>query len=137
MPWSYRDGTAGTPGNQAVTLEAPYRANSPSPAIAVLTGEWTASSGEAIVVAFRGRPNSRSFGVATAGASTANQTYPLGDGAFLFLTVADFADRKGVLYGGPIEPDQVVGAMADGEDPTLAEATSWLATTADCLEPAG
>jgi hypothetical protein len=53
-----------------------------------LTGPVTASSGEAIVVAFRGRPQTRSFGEPTDGVPTANDTFPLSDGALLVLTVA-------------------------------------------------
>ena len=42
-------------------------------AVAVLTSPRTASSGEAVTISFRGRPNTRSFGQPTAGLSTANQ----------------------------------------------------------------
>jgi hypothetical protein len=54
---------------------------SPAPAVAVLTGPHTASSGEAVAIAFRGRPQTRSFGATTAGATTSPSSYRLADGA--------------------------------------------------------
>src|SRR5690606_26009803 len=50
-------------------------------AVVVLHDGETASSGEAVVVAFRGRPQSRTFGQPTAGLSTANRSIELADGA--------------------------------------------------------
>lgn len=44
----------------------------PSPRVAVLFDGMTASSGEAVVVAFKQRPDTRSFGMPTCGLSTAN-----------------------------------------------------------------
>jgi carboxyl-terminal processing protease len=49
-------------------VKAPYKLVVPSPRVAVLTDTGVASSGEAI--AFRGRPNTRSFGTPTCGLST-------------------------------------------------------------------
>lgn len=97
-----------------------------SPHVAVLTGRFTASSGEAIVVAFRGRPNTRSFGEATRGVSTSNQNFPLSDGAMILLTVAIFADRTGQKYGDSIVPDEVVNAQSSEDDGVLDAAVKWL-----------
>ena len=76
--------------------------------MAVLTGRMTCSSGEAIATAFRGRPDTRSFGLETCGLPTANDEFPLSDGAWILLTVSRFADRTGVVYSGPIAPHEVV-----------------------------
>lgn len=46
-------------------------------AVAVLLGPHTASSGEVVAVAFRGRANTRSFGQPTAGGSTGNTGFAL------------------------------------------------------------
>lgn len=96
--------------------------------VALLTGPRTASSGEAVTISFRGRPRTRSFGLATAGLSTANQGYALPDGSMIFLTVSVEADRTGKRYGEKIEPDEVIPAPAPGssDDTQLARAVAWL-----------
>ena len=76
-PWSYRDGKAAVAGQTAAQAKTPYRTKAPQPYVAVLTSRQTASSGEAIVVAFRGRANTRFFGAATRGLPTANASIPL------------------------------------------------------------
>lgn len=73
--------------------------------VAVLTDERTASSGEAVAVAFRGMPAARSYKAATHGFSTGNEVVRLPDGALLVITTCRFADRAGQLYGGPLIPD--------------------------------
>jgi C-terminal processing protease CtpA/Prc len=99
------------------------------PPVAVLTGERTMSSGEALAVAFRGRRNARSFGRPTRGLSTSNEGISLSDGATLVLTTAVFADRTGRTYGGPIRPDVRVDAdegAAPSEDAVVDAAEAWL-----------
>lgn len=108
-----------------------YSLSRPNPPAAVLHDGRTASSGEAVVVAFRGRAGARSFGQGTAGLSTSNQTIELSDGAVMLLTTAVFEDRNGAVYGGVIEPDELVA-----EEATLAAALAWLGTTEECREPA-
>jgi C-terminal processing protease CtpA/Prc len=73
--------------------------------VAVLTDARTASSAEAVAVAFRGVPGARSYGAATRGFSTGNQTVRLPDGALLVITSCRFADRSGGAHGGPLPPD--------------------------------
>ena len=108
-PWSYMAGQARL-GEQAITqVEGPaYELQSGGPPVAVLTGINTASSGEAIAIAFRGRPQTRSFGHYTNGLTTANAGYPLSDGALLVLTTSVMADRTGHVYGEQIIPDEKV-----------------------------
>ena len=76
--------------------------------VVVVTGAKTASSGEAVAVAFRGRPHTRSVGQPTLGVSTSNQMYPLPGGAGLNLTTARFVDRTGRAYGDALVPDETV-----------------------------
>lgn len=110
--------------------------------VAVLTGPRTASSGEAVAIAFRGRPNTRSFGRPTAGLSTSNRTFDLADGSRLMLTTAVFVDRGGHAYGGKLPPDQLVDeapAQTPPElavDPVVAAARAWLKVSGGCDEPA-
>jgi C-terminal processing protease CtpA/Prc len=104
--------------------------------VAVLQGSRTASSGEALVVAFRSRQNTRSFGHATAGLSSANESIVLDDGAVLFLTVAVLADRSGKVYGAKIDPDYVTeGGRANAplpDDPDVKAASAWLRAQPSC-----
>lgn len=76
--------------------------------VAVLIGPRTGSSGEATAIAFHGRPDTRFFGQATAGLTTANEPLALSDGALLILTMSVFTDRSGLSFGQdiPVLPDQ-------------------------------
>lgn len=104
--------------------------------VAVLTGERTASAGEAVAVAFRGHRASRSFGTATAGVPTANETHRLSDGATIILTEARDADRDGVVYDSPIVPDEEVHREpGTSPDTVLDTATRWITTHPDCDRP--
>jgi C-terminal processing protease CtpA/Prc len=94
--------------------------------IAVLTSRCTASSGEAIAVAFRSWHRARSFGQPTLGLLTANRGFSLPDGALLNLTVSIFADRTGRVYGGPLAPDELVDDGDDGEDRGVGAALRWI-----------
>jgi len=76
--------------------------------VAILIGPRTASSGEAVAVAFRGRDRARTFGQPTRGLTTSNDTFDLADGATIVLTVARFADRHAVVCDGPVLPDEPV-----------------------------
>jgi C-terminal processing protease CtpA/Prc len=88
--------------------------------VAVLHDGRTASSGEGVVVAFRGRTLTRSFGAATAGVPTGNVLCRLSDGSALAITTSVAVDRHGRRYESAVEPDEVTG------DP-LGRAVDWLA----------
>ena len=96
--------------------------------VAVLTGPRTASSGEAVTISFIGRPRTRSFGLPTAGLSTANATMALPDGAMILLTTAVEADRTGKRYGEKLPPDEIIpaGVVGATDDPQMDRAIAWL-----------
>lgn len=105
--------------------------------VAVLTGPSTASAGEFVVIAFRGRPNTRSFGRPTFGVSTGNQPSALPDGGRLYLTTALGMDRTGKAYGSRIEPDELVWGAPPAypgapDDRALAAAARWLRQASGC-----
>jgi carboxyl-terminal processing protease len=100
-------------------------------AAAILQDGRTVSSGEAVVVAFRGRPGTRSFGQSTRGLSTANRTIAMPDGALLNLTVAVFADRNRNLYGHAIEPEEFIPAETP-DSQVLQAAREWLVGQPAC-----
>ena len=120
--WEYRDGASWDGGTLLQRVDTPYRLRHESPKVAVLIDLGTASSGEAVLIAFQRRPDTRSFGTATCGLSTANQLYTMSDGASLFLTGAVMADRTKFLYGGQILPDEELPSPRQTE----ARAVAWL-----------
>lgn len=72
-PWTIENGTPRQYADRWGSGEPPAR---PRPPVAVLTGPRTASAGEAVAIAFRGRPDTRTFGEPTFGVPTANTPYP-------------------------------------------------------------
>ncbi|MGH7274909.1 MAG: S41 family peptidase, partial [Nitrospiria bacterium] len=109
VDWYYQDGQALQGDEVAAKVNDPaYELKEASPPVAVLTGAYTASAGEAIAVAFRGRPHTRSFGLYTFGFSTGNGVFLLSDGAWITLTTSVYADRTGQTYGDRIYPDELV-----------------------------
>lgn len=140
-PWFYEGGVAGMvrTGQQVEVSSAgtPYRLRREAPPVAVLTGSGTASAAEAVAIAFRGRPGTRSFGATTAGFPTANSSYRMSDGAIVVLTTAWEEDRNGVRYTSRITPDEVTNGIPSPEadpaqDVTLAAALHWLGTQPAC-----
>lgn len=133
VPWESHDGTLMAKGRPILGFGQPgYRLREPGGPVAVLLGERTASSGEATALAFRGRPDTRSFGAPTAGFATSNSSIRLPDGTLFLLTDTLMADRNGVGDGGPIVPDQVT----EGEAATLAAAHRWLLSQPGCVAQA-
>lgn len=136
-PWSYSEGTAWIDGNASVNVPWPsyYELVSPDPYVGVITGPRTASSGEAILVSFLGRPNTRTFGEPTFGVPTANSGFTLSDGAQIFLAVAWMADRSGRIYKTSIPPDVLISGnptQDPGTDPVLNAAQSWIIRSGPC-----
>ena len=127
--WGYDGSSSVLDDEPMVTVSPSYSLRVSDPPVAVLTGPRTASSGEAIVVAFRARPGTRSFGSSTAGVSTSNSSMELSDGAMMLLTTSTFADRGRFAYGSSIPPDEVV--EADGAAP-LEAAVVWLSSLPIC-----
>ena len=74
--------------------------------IAVSTSSDTASSDEAVTLAFAGRARSRRFGEATAGYLSGNVTETVPDDAVLAVASVWESDRTGRDYRDRIFPDQ-------------------------------
>lgn len=103
--------------------------------MAVLIGPRTNSAGEAVTLAFLGRARTRLFGQPTSGRTTANAAINLPDGSGLALAVAVMADRTGRVYGGRIEPDELIQEMPGAKaqsDPTAVAARAWLTGRSGC-----
>ncbi|MGW9498751.1 S41 family peptidase [Streptomyces prasinus] len=132
--WSIEKGSPRLDGDSTGWGTSPPVGGGSAP-VAVLTSRSTASSGEAVTVAFRGRPDTRSFGEDTTGVPTGNVGHRLSDGAILNLTEVMDADRTGRAYDSAIPPDQpVVDNLGRGEskDPVLDAATEWLSGQPGC-----
>lgn len=127
--WWWRDGWSGQAEIPCTEVIPPHGSSFPSDIpIALLTSRRTGSSGEATLVSFLGRPNTRTFGQATAGLSTGNSSISLSDGALLLLTTSSYADRTGKVYGHEIAPDvEVPTYLANTEDQAMLKAQAWLA----------
>jgi carboxyl-terminal processing protease len=136
IPWFYQDGKTGTrspAGLETVSLdleEAPALQTPSSAPVALLVDGSTASSAEAITIAFHGRSDTRFFGTRTAGKSTAVQPFKLDDGAELYLTTAIDADRTGKQFPDGFTPDQVFPSTTvmppENNDPVVLAAQTWL-----------
>ena len=125
--WSYRAGQACIDDvARARTSGGGFQLRSAEAPAALLTGTHTASSGEAVLIAFNGRPGTRRFGTTTRGLTTANDQFSLLDGATIFLTIGTFADRFGRVYGQAIEPDEYV--EGDGSE-VQTRAAAWIHAT--------
>lgn len=114
--WSYQGGSSSLSQAEITKVGSAYTVRKAGSKVAVLTDQATASSGEAVAIAFKGRPNTRSFGKATCGLSTANVTNKLSDGALLNLAQSVMANRSKQAYGSSIQVDEtaIAGAVVSG-----------------------
>lgn len=118
---------------QARLYTEPFVLRDPFQPIAVLTSFSTASAGEAVVIAFKGRSGTRFFGEPTYGLATGNTGFNLEDGALLVITSAVLVDRNGQVYEGSIEPDEIVIPLPQTEaDEVLDRAIKWILAQPAC-----
>jgi len=88
--------------------------------VALLTDKNTASSGEAVLICFRGLENTSTFGAPTAGYASCNQTFPLPQGSKLVLTTSEDVARTGEVFcDDPIEPNNPTETV-------LEDALQWI-----------
>ncbi len=119
----HNEGWTGWDSTLIVNKSNPYHLKNSNLPIAVIYGNNTGSSGEAVAISFRGKENTMSFGQETSGANTNVGNFALSDGASLNLAQGFDADRNGVTYNGkPIPPDKVT---KDNES-ALTEAIKWI-----------
>jgi len=105
--WGYAEGKTFDGGSIISKIDSAYQLKNKNKKIAVLINNSTASSGEAIAVAFKGLPKTRFFGDRTRGQTTGNSTIFLSDSSMIALMTVVFADRNKVIYGIPIIPDEI------------------------------
>jgi hypothetical protein len=124
IPWGYKEGRAWLDWDTVAVLEPPRKAIEPQPRVAVLTDIGVVSSGEAIAIAFRGRPNTRSFGTPTCGLSTGVQQIPLETGGRVAVVNSVIVDRTKKRYGGVLQPDVAITEPSA----IVPRALAWLRT---------
>lgn len=118
----YRGGASLSLGEAFAQVAAPYTLLKEYPRVAVLTDGMVASAGEAIVVYFKARPATRSFGAATCGHHHLLQQFALNDRAILCLVTSRHADRMKREYAGPLALDEIIGDPEEAVNRSVA----WL-----------
>lgn len=99
------------------------------PKVAVLTSLYTASSGEAMAVIFKGRKNTRFFGNKTIGLVTVTDWTVIDESTAMTISVSYYKDRNGKVYDKYVEPDVEVPFAQQPistEDEGIRMATAWL-----------
>jgi len=136
--WELRDGQS-LRGGEVVSTAPDYELRQPEPPVAVLVDGFTASSGEATMIAFIGRPDTRSFGESTSGAATVPQFFEFPDGAGVVLAAAWMADRSGATWDAEVPPEELVENFGPlnsrtplEEDEILLAALDWLGAEHGC-----
>lgn len=119
VEWSHYKNAVYEENNLMLEIPNTYVLKNPNSKTAILIGNITASSGEAIAIAFKGKMNTSFFGEPTYGLTTGNTLFDLTDGAKLFLTTSIFVDKSKNIYGNKIIPDFLT---ADAKE----EAIEWL-----------
>lgn len=98
--------------------------------VVILTGPKTASSGEGVILAFKGRPHTIIIGEPTAGLTTNNNSYAMRPNLSLILATGYMKDRNGKHYTSPIAPDKQLAGGDDffnmEKDQKIAAAKQWL-----------
>lgn len=90
--------------------------------VAVIIGPSTASAGEFTALALKGLDNVKLFGRDSAGYTSGNASFHVGDNVAIALTMTDAIDREGYHYmDEPIKPDIQVGL-----DVAVDEAIKWI-----------
>jgi hypothetical protein len=114
--------------DQSIRLDNGCRLASP-PRVAVLTSLYTASSGEALAVVFKGRADTRFFGGRTLGLTTVTDWLEPGPSTAATISVGYFRDRDGKVYRDWVDVDEecpFMEAPLGPADDCVARAIAWL-----------
>ncbi|HMS09780.1 MAG TPA: S41 family peptidase [Pyrinomonadaceae bacterium] len=126
--WTIRDSDFCYDEYRAVDLESGCMP-AKDPKIAVVISQYTASSGEAVAVAFKGRPNTRFFGLDTAGLVTVTDWTQLGGDLIASISTGYYSDRKSTVYQTYVSPDEKIDFQIGADmnnDEILNTAIRWL-----------
>lgn len=115
-------------GRIACEMSAQPRIN-PKEKVAILLSRYTASSGEMVAVAFKGRKNTKFIGEETAGYTTGNGYDKSTDDLILVISQDVFFDRNKVRYDHKVGIDEYIEFQHDVDmknDDQLNGAIEWL-----------
>lgn len=99
------------------------------PQIAVLTSLYTASSGEAIAVMFKGKEKTKFFGQHTVGLITVTDWEIINESTTMTISVSHYKDRNGKVYHNFVDVDEELPFALEplSEDDTCAQAAiNWI-----------
>ena len=130
VPWIRTNAGIFPGAGTSSDVEPVFRLRSELAPVAILIGPGTASSGEMVALAFIGRQGVQTFGLPSAGFTTANTPYPLSDGAYLVITETTVRDRTGRDYSGSIIPNLQTPLNLEES-----AATEWLAKQCSGRDP--
>lgn len=100
-----------------------------SPHIAVLTSLYTASSGEAVAVMFKGKENTKFFGQNTAGMITVTDWEIINESTTMAISVSNYKDRNGKVYLNYVDVDEehlFVSEPLSEDDTAVHSAINWI-----------
>ncbi|MEM8894924.1 MAG: S41 family peptidase [Bacteroidota bacterium] len=108
IAWGYAQDASFINETIITRVQNPYQLLDPSKPVAVISSTATTSSGEATLISFIDRPNTRIFGSPSCGLSTVNTGRELSNGDRLIITTSTMADRNMNVYGVSIIPDETI-----------------------------
>ena len=130
--WKYSNGTIyfGDKIYSQLNVE-PFKLKKQFPVVAVLTSNTTASAGEGVAVAFKGRDKTYFIGENTIGKTTGNNTFILSDESWLNISDTVSVDRNGNKYFDPVKPDLFINVDwkyfgNENKDYVIKSALEWL-----------
>ncbi|AVI52164.1 hypothetical protein C5O00_13775 [Pukyongia salina] len=99
------------------------------PKIAVLTSVYTASSGEALAVIFKGRDKTKFFGQKTFGMITVTDWEVIDETTAMTISVSYYKDRNGNVYNEFVDVDKelpfVIEPLSENDE-SIRSAINWL-----------
>ena len=108
--FGYYEGASILKKRKKTIVESPYKVKNNDIELYILTSSRTASSGEALAIAFKEAPNTTFIGEITCGLATVNRNFKLKNQNILNLTVGLMADRIKNTYENGIVPDVEIEA---------------------------
>lgn len=137
--WAYRDGKVfwnNEYRDESAVDGLIYKLKRVTP-VALLVSPVTQAAAELVLVAFRGRSDTRTFGEPTRGLPTLVTHTGLSDGSSIFVSGANSYDRNGKIYSSSIFPDVTIATdwsqFGTSQDPVINAAVGWLQSRPACV----
>ena len=115
-------------GNLVIDIKNPVKKEIKG-RVAVLLSKYTASSGEIVAVAFKGRKNTRFFGERTRGLTTVTGFDRIDEKTIMLISKAYYRDRDNNIYDKGVEVDEEIEFeefATFNEDKAIQKSMEWL-----------